>query len=43
MNRQEVMDTLVGEMFDMISCFSIYHGTAEQASNKSYDEIMAMD
>lgn len=28
MGRQEILDTLYGEMMDMITCLSIYEGTA---------------
>lgn len=45
MSGREVMLTPVGEMFDMISCLSIYNGTAEEKPEKkqwSFDEVMAL-
>jgi hypothetical protein len=44
MNEQEVRSTSYGMMCDLISCFSIYNGNAEQKQRKkTYDEIMRMD
>jgi len=31
MSRQEVLSTPYGEMRDLLSCLSVYQGTAEQA------------
>ena len=46
MNRQEVINARFGEMQDLISCLSVYNGTAEIAEKKktmTFDEIMMMD
>ena len=44
MDRQEVMLSKVGEMLDMISCLSVYNGTAELKDDKklSYDEAISL-
>lgn len=44
MNRQEVMLTKVGEMLDMISCLSVYNGSAEIKENNklTYDEAISL-
>ena len=46
MGRQEVINSRVGEMEDLISCLSIYNGAAEQVTKKkpqTFEEIMMMD
>lgn len=45
MNEQEIMSMRYGSMLDMISCFSIYRGAAQQKSKKkklTYDEIIRL-
>lgn len=43
MDRQEVMCSKLGEMLDMMTCLSIYKGSAEPAKRKmSYDEQIAL-
>lgn len=45
MEKREIMVTRVAEMLDMISCFAIYNGTANQKVKKrrlSYDEAIAL-
>jgi hypothetical protein len=39
MSRQEVLSTPYGEMRDLLSCLSIYQGTAEQAEDKTGDYV----
>lgn len=43
MGKQEVMNTRVGEMLDMISCLSVYNGGAEAKNTKKYTFDEAMD
>lgn len=44
MNRREVMETLFGEMLDMISCHSIYNGNATEKIKKkwTYEEAISL-
>jgi len=45
MNEQEIMSMRYGSMLDMISCFSIYKGAAQQKPKKkklTYDEIIRL-
>ena len=43
MNYEEIMDTPYGEMLDMISCFAIYEGGAEEKPAKiSWADAMRM-
>lgn len=45
MKPTEVMCTKMGEMLDMITCLSIYNGSAEPKEKKkrmSYDEAIAL-
>ena len=45
MNEQEIMSMRYGSMLDMISCFSIYRGSARQkakAKKLTYDEIIRL-
>ena len=44
MERQEILDTLYGEMMDMIACLSIYEGTAVPKKQKvtDFDEAIKM-
>lgn len=42
MTRQEVMDTRVGEMLDLISCLSVYNGGAREKKRMSYEEAIAL-
>lgn len=37
MERQEILDTLYGEMMDMIACLSIYEGAAVPKSERVTD------
>ena len=37
MGRQEIIDTLFGEMCDMIACLSIYEGNAVPAKERVTD------
>ena len=39
MSRQEVLSTPYGEMRDLLSCLSIYQGTAEQAEDKTGEYV----
>lgn len=39
MTRQEVLSTSYGEMQDLLSCLSIYQGTAEQAEDTTGDYV----
>ena len=43
MSTQEIMNTRLGEMTDMISCLSVYEGGAELKKPKmTYEEVMRM-
>lgn len=45
MDKREIMVTRVAEMLDMISCFAVYNGAANQQAKKrrlSYDEAIAL-
>lgn len=44
MQRQEILDTLYGEMCDMISCLAIYEGNAvpKQERITDFDEAIKM-
>ena len=45
MNEREIMSMRYGSMLDMISCFSIYRGSAQQKTKKkklTYDEIIRL-
>ena len=45
MDEQEIMSMRYGSMLDMISCFSIYRGSAQQKAKKkklTYDEIIRL-
>jgi hypothetical protein len=42
MTRQEVLSTSYGEMVDLLSCLSIYQGTAEQMEDATGD-YMSME
>lgn len=43
MSKQEIMDTEVCEMDDMISCLSVYNGVAkEKVRQKTLDEVLEM-
>jgi len=44
MERQEILDTLYGEMMDMIACLSIYEGHAVPKKQRitDFDEAMKM-
>ena len=45
MDEQEVMSMRYGSMLDMISCFSIYRGSAKQITKKkklTYEEIIRL-
>jgi hypothetical protein len=45
MDEQEIMSMRYGSMLDMISCFSIYRGSAQQKPKKkklTYDEIIRL-
>ena len=45
MSEQEVMSMRYGSMLDMISCFSIYRGSAKQVTKKkklTYEEIIRL-
>ena len=44
MQRQEILDTLYGEMCDMIACLAIYEGNAAPKKEKitDFDEAMKM-
>lgn len=41
MTRQEVLSTSYGEMQDLLSCLSVYQGTAEQVDD--YREAIPME
>ena len=41
MTRQEVLSTSYGEMQDLLSCLSVYQGTAEQVDD--YREAVPME
>jgi len=45
MDEQEIMSMRYGSMLDMISCFSIYRGAAQQKAKTkklTYEEIIRM-
>lgn len=44
MNKQEIMDTTIGEMADMISCLAIYEGNAVPKHRRvtDFDEALKM-
>ena len=45
MDEQEIMSMRYGSMLDMISCLSIYRGSAQQKAKKkklTYDEIIRL-
>jgi hypothetical protein len=45
MDEQEIMSMRYGSMLDMISCFSVYRGSAKQKEKKkklTYDEIIRL-
>ena len=44
MDKQEIMDTTIGEMRDMISCLAIYEGTAVPKKERvtDFDEAIRM-
>lgn len=44
MEKQEIMDTTIGEMADMISCLAIYEGHAVPKKEKTtdFDEAIKM-
>lgn len=45
MDKREIIATPYGEMLDMISCLSIYQGSARIKKKKkkmSFDEVMAL-
>ena len=45
MSREETMNTIYGEMRDMITCLSIYNGSAEPKAikrKKTFEEVMRM-
>lgn len=44
MTRQDIMDTPIGEMFDMLSCFYITRGVAVEVHRRTmdYDQAIAL-
>lgn len=42
MSREEIDVTPYGEMVDLITCLSIFNGTAEQKRKLSYDEAIKL-
>lgn len=45
MSKQEIVSTRYGEMMDMISCLSVYEGSAKLKKKKkrlTYDEAIAL-
>lgn len=45
MTRTEVLDTPIGEMLDMLSCFYVVNGVAVEVKKRrtmDYDEVMAL-
>jgi hypothetical protein len=43
MSHEETMNTLWGEMLDMLSCLAIFEGTAKQKiKKKSFFEILEL-
>lgn len=45
MEKREILATPYGEMIDMISCLSVYQGTAREKKKPkkySYDEAIAL-
>lgn len=45
MSREEVINTVYGEMLDMISCFAIYKGSARVKKSKkkmSFEEAIML-
>ena len=44
MDKQEIMDTTIGEMRDMISCLAIYEGAAVPKKERvtDFDEAIRM-
>lgn len=44
MSRREIMETLFGEMLDLISCEAIYNGNAEEKMKKvwTYEEAISL-
>lgn len=43
MGRQDIMDTPFGEMLDMMSCFAISEGFAEEKHKLDYDDVMRLE
>ena len=44
MSRQETLNTLYGEMLDLISCLAVYNGAAKPKKEKlSFDEALLID
>lgn len=44
MSRQETLNTLYGEMLDMISCLAVYNGTAVPKKEKlSFEDAIMLD
>lgn len=44
MTRQDIMDTPVGEMLDMLSCFYVTRGVAVEVRRRTldYDQAIAL-
>ena len=42
MTRADILDTPVGEMLDMLSCFYIVNGLAVEVRKRTYDYDEAM-
>ena len=45
MDEQEIMSMRYGSMLDMISCFSIYRGSAKQKAKKkklTYEDVIRL-
>ena len=42
MSKVEILNTTVGEIFDMIACYDIDHGLASPKRIYSFDEAMAL-
>ena len=44
MTRQETLNTLYGEMLDLISCLAVYNGTAVPKPEKlSFEEAIMLE
>ena len=44
MSRQETLNTLYGEMLDLISCLAVYNGVAKPAKEAlTFEEALMLD